>query len=125
MPQILSEVPSGSRIASGAEYNEIEYDQHGDAACSNGVPPCALLRNVLTTTLDNERKAELGLPQAGYQVILANPPFSGRVDKDRIVDDVKIGTTTATELLFLKYMMDNLRPGGRCGVIVPEGVLFG
>jgi type I restriction enzyme M protein len=47
------------------------------------------------------------------------------VDKDRIVDDVKIGATTATELLFLKYMMDSLRPGGRCGVIVPEGVLFG
>ena len=47
------------------------------------------------------------------------------MDKDRIVDDVKIGTTTATELLFLKYMMDSLRPGGRCGVIVPEGVLFG
>ncbi len=84
-----------------------------------------LLRNVLTTTLDNERKAELQLPQEGYHVILANPPFSGRVDKDRIVDDVKIGTSTATELLFLKYMMDNLRPGGRCGVIVPEGVLFG
>lgn len=84
-----------------------------------------LLRNVLTTTLDNERKAELGLPAEGYHVILANPPFAGRVDKDRVVDDVKVGTSTATELLFLKYMMDSLRPGGRCGVIVPEGVLFG
>lgn len=84
-----------------------------------------LLRNVLTTTFDAERKAELGLPQEGYHVVLANPPFSGRVDRDRIVDDVKVGTTTATELLFLKYMMDSLRPGGRCGVIVPEGVLFG
>jgi len=84
-----------------------------------------LLRNVLTTTLDNERKAELSLPQEGYHVVLANPPFSGRVDRDRIVDDVKVGTTTATELLFLKYMMDSLRPGGRCGVVVPEGVLFG
>lgn len=84
-----------------------------------------LLRNVLTTTLDNARKAELGLPEEGYHVVLANPPFSGRVDKDRIVDDVKVGTTTATELLFLKYMLDSLRKGGRCGVVVPEGVLFG
>ncbi len=57
--------------------------------------------------------------------MLANPPFSGRLDRDRIVDDVKIGTSTATELLFVKYMIDNLKPGGRCGVIVPEGVLFG
>jgi type I restriction enzyme M protein len=84
-----------------------------------------LLRNVLTTTLDNERKTELSLPLEGYHVVLANPPFSGRLDKDRIVDEVKVGTSTATELLFLKYMMDSLRPGGRCGVIVPEGVLFG
>lgn len=84
-----------------------------------------LLRNVLTTTLDNERKAELGLPAEGFHVVLANPPFAGRVDKDRVVEEVKVGTSTATELLFLKYMMDSLRPGGRCGVIVPEGVLFG
>ncbi len=83
------------------------------------------LRNVLTTTLDNERKAELGLPAEGYHVVLANPPFAGRVDKDRVVEEVKVGTSTATELLFLKYMMDSLRAGGRCGVIVPEGVLFG
>lgn len=84
-----------------------------------------LLRNVLTTTLDNERKAELGLPREGYHVVLANPPFAGRLDRDRIVDEVKVGTSTATEILFLKYMMDSLRPGGRCAVIVPEGLLFG
>ncbi len=103
-----------------------------------------LLRNVLTTTLDPERRAELSLPAEGHHVVLANPPFSGRLDKDRIVDEVRVGTSTATELLFLKYMMDSLRNpspsgesvargakpvggegGGRCGVIVPEGVLFG
>lgn len=82
-------------------------------------------RNVLTTTLDAQQKDELQLPQEGYAVVLANPPFSGRLDKDRIVDDVKIGTTTATEILFIKYMMDSLKPDGRCGVIVPEGILFG
>jgi len=82
-------------------------------------------RNVLTTSLDRQAKAEKGLPLDGYTVILANPPFSGRLDKDRIVEDVKVGTSTATELLFIKYMMDSLAEGGRCGVVVPEGVLFG
>lgn len=38
---------------------------------------------------------------------------------------MKIGSSTATELLFVKYMIDNLKVGGRCGVVVPEGVLFG
>lgn len=91
-----------------------------------GLPDVRILkRNVLTTSFDRQAKAERNLPLDGYDVILANPPFSGRIDRDRIVDDVKIGSTTATELLFVKYMIDNLKPDGRCGVIVPEGVLFG
>ncbi|MCJ2042527.1 type I restriction-modification system subunit M [Methylobacterium sp. J-059] len=91
-----------------------------------GLPDVRILkRNVLTTSFDRQAKAERRLPLNGYDVILANPPFSGRLDRDRIVDDVKIGTSTATELLFVKYMIDSLRLGGRCGVVVPEGVLFG
>lgn len=91
-----------------------------------GLPAVAIRRrNVLTTTLDPQQKSDLGLPLEGFKIILANPPFSGRVDKDRIVDDVKVGTTTSTEILFLKYMMDSLKEDGRCAVIVPEGVLFG
>jgi type I restriction enzyme M protein len=82
-------------------------------------------RNVLTTSLDAETKRELGLPADGHHVIAANPPFSGRLDKDRISEDVKVGTSTATEILFIKYMLDSLLADGRCGVIVPEGVLFG
>ena len=84
-----------------------------------------LLRNVLTSTLDPEKREALELPEEGYHVVLANPPFAGKIDSDRVVDDVKIGNSKATEVLFLKYMMESLRPGGRCGVIVPEGLLFG
>ena len=84
-----------------------------------------LRRDALTRTLDRAAKAELGLPAEGFDVILANPPFSGRLDKDRIVDDVKVGRTAQTELLFLQYMLNHLKDGGRCGVVVPEGVLFG
>lgn len=84
-----------------------------------------LRRNALTRSLDHATKADLGLPTAGFDVILANPPFSGRVDKDRIVEGVKVGRTAKTELLFLQYMLNHLKEGGRCGVVVPEGVLFG
>lgn len=91
-----------------------------------GLPNVRILkRNALTTVMDRSEKAELGLPLDGYDVVLANPPFSGKLDRDRIVDDVKIGTTTATELLFLKYMLNLMKAGGRSGVVVPEGVLFG
>ena len=84
-----------------------------------------LRRDALTRSLDRTAKAELGLPAHGFEVILANPPFSGRLDKDRIVEEVKIGRTAQTELLFLQYMLNHLKDGGRCGVVVPEGMLFG
>jgi type I restriction enzyme M protein len=91
-----------------------------------GLPDVRILRrNVLTTGLDRSQRAELGWPLDGFDVVLANPPFSGKLDADRIVDEVKVGSTRATELLFVKCMLNSLKPGGRCGVIVPEGVLFG
>ena len=84
-----------------------------------------LRRDALTRSLDRAAKAELAMPPNGFDAILANPPFSGRLDRDRIVEDVKIGRTAQTELLFLQYMLNHLKEGGRCGVVVPEGVLFG
>lgn len=59
-----------------------------------------------------------------YDVILANPPFSGSVNEESIQEDIGL-STTKTELLFLKYMYDHLADGGRSAVVVPEGVLFG
>src|SRR5262249_10859851 len=32
--------------------------------------------------------------------------------------------TSATEILFLQYVIRNLTPTGRCGIVMPEGVLF-
>ncbi len=84
-----------------------------------------LRRDALTRSLDRAAKAGLGLPADGFDVILANPPFSGRLDKDRIVEEVKVGRTAQTELLFLQFMLNHLKEGGRCGVVAPEGVLFG
>ena len=84
-----------------------------------------LRRDALTRPLDRAVKADLEFPARGFDVILANPPFSGRLDRDRIVEDVRVGKTAQTELLFLQYMLNHLRDGGRCGVVVPEGVLFG
>lgn len=59
-----------------------------------------------------------------YDVILANPPFKGSIDKGDINEDLKL-QTTKTELLFVNRIINLLRIGGRAGVIVPDGVLFG
>jgi type I restriction enzyme M protein len=65
-------------------------------------------------------------PGLRFDVILANPPFAGKVQDESILADLNYKLNTrATELLFLKWFIDHLAPGGRAGVIVPNGVLFG
>ncbi|NLV18698.1 MAG: N-6 DNA methylase [Bacteroidetes bacterium] len=59
-----------------------------------------------------------------FDVILANPPFKGSIDKGDINEGFKLGTTK-TELLFINRIFNSLKPGGRAAVIVPDGVLFG
>jgi len=59
-----------------------------------------------------------------YDVVLANPPFKGSIDKGDINEELRL-KTTKTELLFVNRIMNLLRVGGRAGVIVPDGVLFG
>lgn len=59
-----------------------------------------------------------------YDVILMNPPFKGAVDKGNVADTLP-SNTTKSELLFLHLILRVLDMGGRCAVIVPDGVLFG
>lgn len=78
------------------------------------------MRNPLTTGFGGT------YPGPRFDVILANPPFAGRVQDESILADLNYKLNTrATELLFLKWFIDHLAPGGRAGVIVPNGVLFG
>lgn len=59
-----------------------------------------------------------------YDVIMANPPFKGSIDKGDINESLSL-PTTKTELLFIDRIIQSLKIGGRAGVIVPDGVLFG
>ncbi|MBL7555097.1 MAG: N-6 DNA methylase [Bdellovibrionaceae bacterium] len=61
-----------------------------------------------------------------YDVILANPPFKGSIDKGDVHEALtRAVKSTKTELLFILQMERMLVNGGRCAVIVPDGVLFG
>jgi len=61
-----------------------------------------------------------------YSLILANPPFKGALDYDAVENSVlKTVKSKKTELLFLGLILRMLKTGGRCAVIVPDGVLFG
>lgn len=61
---------------------------------------------------------------AQFDIVLANPPFTGNIDKGDINENLKLGTTK-TELLFIERIFTMLKMGGTAAVVVPQGVLFG
>ena len=99
--------------------------------------PHLLQGDSLSKREGKEQLKEL-LESESYDFVLANPPFTGTVDSGDLEPDSllfpRVGgggrkkddsITNKSELLFLWLMLDLLRVGGRCAVIVPEGVLFG
>ena len=62
-----------------------------------------------------------GAPQT-FDVILTNPPFGGKEGKEAQTNfDYKTG---ATQVLCLQHVIRSLREGGRCGIVLDEGLLF-
>jgi len=57
-----------------------------------------------------------------YDIIMANPPFTGNIDKGDINEGLKL-PTTKTELLFVERIFNMLKMGGTAAVIVPSGVI--
>lgn len=57
-----------------------------------------------------------------FDIIMANPPFTGNIDKGDINEGLKL-PTTKTELLFVERIYNMLKMGGTAAVIVPSGVI--
>jgi type I restriction enzyme M protein len=79
-----------------------------------------VLKDVDALSEDNNGFAEQAT------LILANPPFTGSLDKDAVDSSIiKVVDSKKTELLFLALILRGLKKGGRAAVIIPDGVLFG
>ena len=57
-----------------------------------------------------------------YDVVLTNPPFGGTEGEEAQTRFAY--KTRATQVLFLQHVIDSLKPGGRCGIVMDEGVLL-
>ena len=58
-----------------------------------------------------------------FDVILANPPFF--TPKGGIQPHKRFGVeSNKAEVLFTSYILEHLKPNGRAGIIVPDGIIF-
>jgi type I restriction enzyme M protein len=90
-----------------------------------GVMNC-ILHDLLTPNVVRKNTLEeniRNIPEAQrFDVILTNPPFGGKEGR-QIQQNFPV-QSQATELLALQYVMKKLKLNGRCGIVVPEGILF-
>ena len=63
----------------------------------------------------------IGAP-AQFDVVLTNPPFGGK--ESAAAQTHFPYRTSATQVLFLQHIIEVLKKGGRCGMVIDEGVLF-
>jgi len=104
LPYLLCQM---NLLLHGLEYPDIDY---GNA-----------LRFPLREIGDKER----------VDIIMTNPPFGGEEEPGIRGNFPEDKQTSETALLFLQLVMRKLRrpvggyKGGRCGMVVPNGVLFG
>jgi type I restriction enzyme M protein len=94
-----------------------------------------LLHGVEYPEIDSGNALRFPLREIGdrerVDVITTNPPFGGEEERGILSNFPEDRQTAETALLFLQLIMRKLRrpvggsKGGRCGMVVPNGVLFG
>lgn len=81
--------------------------------------------NVIRTNALRRMRKESS-PKHRVNVVLTNPPFGGEEEKSvaAAFDSAGVGTHE-TAWLFLYSVIERLKPGGRCAIVLPNSVLFG
>jgi type I restriction enzyme M protein len=83
------------------------------------VPQPNIVRgNALATSITQISKANR------VDVVLTNPPFGGEEEAGIQANFPADKRTSETAWLFLQLVIRQLKDGGRCGIVVPNGVLF-
>jgi type I restriction enzyme M protein len=87
-----------------------------------------LLHGVEQPNLRRENALATPLSQIGasarVKVIVTNPPFGGEEEEGIQKNFPQPTRTSDTALLFLQTVQRLLKPGGHCGIVVPNSVLF-
>ena len=81
-----------------------------------------LLHNVNAKLVKTDTFSEdLHNPGELYDVILTNPPFGGKIKESNLQN--LIVKTRSTELAALQHVMRKAKPGGKVGIVLPDGIL--
>jgi type I restriction enzyme M protein len=100
-----------------AKMNMVMHgDGHGGIFTHNGLKDTERVQSVLDIQKNRD----------GFDIILTNPPFGSKVTDQDILVNYKLGSnrkSQLTEVLFLERCIKLLKPTGRMGIVMPDGIL--
>lgn len=100
-----------------AKMNMVMHgDGHGGIFTHNGLKDTERIQSVL----------DIQKHRGGFDIILTNPPFGSKVTDQDILVNYKLGSnrkSQLTEVLFLERCIKLLKPTGRLGIVMPDGIL--
>ena len=134
--EYIKNAGGGEQIADARQIEYLQENTFYGREKDNLIYPIALANLVLHNidhphiwhgnTLTRSRQEDYGglfenAPRL-FNVVLTNPPFGGKEGPQAQTHyDFR---TSSTQTLFLQEVIKNLKPGGRCGMVVDEGLLF-
>ena len=102
---------------------------YGTDITSDVVRLCAMNMYLhdLATTKNQIREADsLQKPSdIRFDIVMTNPPFGGSKSPAYERDDFWTTNTKDKHLNFIQHVYSSLKINGRCGIVLPDGVLFG
>ena len=110
------------------EFENLFYGNDFDISMARIASMNMMLHNIQAAhILNNDALSKFDInEEEKYDLILANPPFKGSLDFDEVAKPIlDVAKTKKTELLFISLILKSLKIGGKCAVIIPDGVLFG
>ena len=110
------DVPIIQHVFSGNEKKSLPYL----VGFMNCVLHELITPNVIRKNALNDNILHFG-PEDKYDYVLTNPPFGGTENK-QIQQNFPV-KVQATELLAIQLVMRRLKSNGKCGIVVPEGLL--
>lgn len=74
--------------------------------------------------LDCDTKFALDNAMGKFDMIFTNPPFGSKVEvASTIAENYELKAFTAPEVLFIEQCYNFLKPGGKMGIVLPDGIL--
>ncbi|MFP4210983.1 MAG: N-6 DNA methylase [Alkalispirochaeta sp.] len=129
----LEHISNSGALKTADDYRTLQNQIHGvekkplpHLLCTTN-----MLLHGLEVPINIRRDNTLARPYRDYgpadqvDVVITNPPFGGTEEpgiEDNFPADYR---TRETADLFLVLIMRLLKPGGRCGIVLPDGTLFG